>query len=199
MSLDFVAIDFETANSFRGSPCAVGLARVRGGVVVRTASSLMRPPDGYDHFAYWNVRVHGITADKVKDAPAFVDLWPSVLDFIGGDTVVAHNASFDLSVIREACTVSGHPWPSMRYACTLELARKLYNLPKYSLPFVIEAAGLSLDDHHEAGADALAAAQVMLDMAARSGAKTLDGLLASHGVLFGLLDPAMRSVASARG
>ena len=29
--LDFVAIDFETANSYRGSPCSVGLVRVRNG------------------------------------------------------------------------------------------------------------------------------------------------------------------------
>ena len=31
MGLDFTAIDFETANGFRGSPCAVGLTKVRGG------------------------------------------------------------------------------------------------------------------------------------------------------------------------
>lgn len=151
MTVDFVAIDFETANSFRGSPCAVGLARVRDGVVVETASSLMRPPSGYDHFDPWNIRIHGITPDQVKDAPVFADLWPSVLDFVGEDTVVAHNASFDLGVIREACTASGLPWPTMRYACTLLLARKTYHLLSYSLPFVVEAAGLSLEDHHDAG------------------------------------------------
>ncbi|HET8877955.1 MAG TPA: exonuclease, partial [Arthrobacter sp.] len=38
MALDFTAIDFETANGFRGSPCAVGLTKVRGGVVVEEAS-----------------------------------------------------------------------------------------------------------------------------------------------------------------
>ena len=32
--LDFTAIDFETANGFRGSPCAVGAVRVRDGVMV---------------------------------------------------------------------------------------------------------------------------------------------------------------------
>jgi DNA polymerase-3 subunit epsilon len=193
VTLDFVAIDFETANSFRGSPCAVGLARVRDGVVVETASSLMRPPNGYDHFDPWNMSIHRITPDQVQDAPVFADLWPSVLDFIGDDTVVAHNASFDLGVIREACTVSGLPWPRMRYVCTLVLARKTYDLLSYSLPFVVEAAGLSLDDHHDAAADALAAAHVMVDMAARSGAETLEVLLANCGVNFGLLDPAMWS------
>jgi DNA polymerase III subunit epsilon len=193
VSLDFVSIDFETANSFRGSPCAVGMARVRDGIVVETASTLMQPPDGYGYFDPWNIRIHGITPDQVKDAPVFASAWPSVLEFIGGDTVVAHNASFDLGVIREACTASDLPWPNMRYACTLVLARKTYDLLSYSLPFVVEAAGRSLDDHHDAGADALAAAHIMLDMAARCGARTIDELLATHGVLFGLLDPAMWS------
>jgi len=193
VSLDFVAIDFETANSFRGSACAVGLARVRDGVVVETSSSVMRPPNGHDHFDPWNIRIHGITPDRVRDAPVFADLWPSVLSFIGKDTVVAHNAWFDLGVIRESCSVSGLPWPSVRYACTLILARKTYDLLSYSLPFVVAAAGLPLDSHHDAGADALAAAHIVVDMAARSGEETLDGLLAHHGVLFGLLDPAMWS------
>ena len=32
LMLNYTAIDFETANSYRGSPCAVGLVRVRDGV-----------------------------------------------------------------------------------------------------------------------------------------------------------------------
>ncbi|HSV92226.1 MAG TPA: hypothetical protein VLH81_04080, partial [Desulfobacterales bacterium] len=43
VALSFVALDFETANAFRGSPCAVGLARVLDGEVVETARWLMRP------------------------------------------------------------------------------------------------------------------------------------------------------------
>lgn len=50
MSLDFCAIDFETANAFRGSPCAVGLARVVDGQIVETRRLLMQPPEGYDSF-----------------------------------------------------------------------------------------------------------------------------------------------------
>jgi DNA polymerase-3 subunit epsilon len=191
--LDFVALDFETANSFRGSPCAVGLARLRNGIVVETGSSLMRPPEGHDEFNPWNTLIHGITANRVRDAPVFADLWPAVLDFIGDDTVVAHNASFDVGVIRDACAASGLPWPTIRYACTLILARMTYDLLSYSLPFVVEAAGFSLGDHHDARADALGAAHIMVDMAARSGATTLEQLLADHGILFGLLDPAMWS------
>jgi len=46
--LDFIALDFETANSYRGSPCALGLVRVRDGKVVEEGSFLMRPPELVD-------------------------------------------------------------------------------------------------------------------------------------------------------
>ncbi|PPE86325.1 DNA polymerase III subunit epsilon, partial [Streptococcus agalactiae] len=48
--LDFTAIDFETANGFRGSQCAVGAVRVRDGVMVDRAEWLIRPPVGFDRF-----------------------------------------------------------------------------------------------------------------------------------------------------
>ena len=46
MPLDFTAIDFETANQSSASACSVGLVKVRGGVVVDTASWFIRPPFG---------------------------------------------------------------------------------------------------------------------------------------------------------
>lgn len=73
----------------------------------------MRPPHGFEHFDLRNIRIHGITPDQAEDAPVFADLW-SVLGLIGEDPIAAHNAWFDLGLIREACTVSGLPWPSKR-------------------------------------------------------------------------------------
>jgi DNA polymerase-3 subunit epsilon len=67
--LDYTAMDFETANSYRGSPCAVGLVRVRDGEVVDQVRWLMRPPADVDHFDPFNVSIHGITADMVRDEP----------------------------------------------------------------------------------------------------------------------------------
>ena len=47
--ISFTAIDFETANSHRGSACAVGLVKVRDGHIVDTASWLIKPPPGIEH------------------------------------------------------------------------------------------------------------------------------------------------------
>ncbi|MEE1620819.1 exonuclease domain-containing protein [Zafaria sp. Z1313] len=185
MSYDFTSIDFETANGFRGSACSVGLSKVRAGRIVEEASWLMRPPEGYDHFDPRNVQIHGITADRVASAPRFGELFGDIADFIGSDVLVAHNAAFDVGVIRSALEVSRLPGPAFDYACTVILSRRSYQLPSYSLPFVAEAAGVPLRHHHDAVEDARACAGIMIDIGRIHGAPDvpvlLDGVSAGSG------------------
>lgn len=90
--LNYTAIDFETANSYRGSPCSVGLVRVRDGIPVEECHWLIRPPEQVDHFDHFNITLHGITPEMVATAPRWKDVLPAIVDFIAGDVVVAHNA-----------------------------------------------------------------------------------------------------------
>lgn len=123
MGLDFVAVDFETANRSHASMCAVGAVRVRDGVVVDTFSSLVRPPEGLDDFEPGNVGVHGITADMVLAAPSWPDIYPAFTAFVGDDVIVGHNATFDSSVLLNTCGAHDIDLPSMNVVCTLQLAR----------------------------------------------------------------------------
>ncbi len=199
--MNFVAIDFETANTSRDSPCAVGLTRVEGGVITAHRTELFRPPVGLDDhldiedfFDPFCVGIHGITADHVRGKPAFEDIWPELYaSEISGRIVVAHNASFDMGVLRQAIDRSSlssnsptfQAWPDLNYICTLVLARRIFSLPSYRLPFVAEATGVQLDDHHDAGADARAAAEILLKMADLRGQGDLSQLLVDVGVRFG--------------
>jgi DNA polymerase III subunit epsilon len=99
--MDFVAIDFETANEKRSSACAIGLTTVREGQIVDSFSRLIRPPEL--RFSFWNSKVHGLTENDVKDSPTFDELWPELLPLLENQIVVAHNASFDISVLRHSC------------------------------------------------------------------------------------------------
>jgi hypothetical protein len=90
--------------------------------------------------------------------------------FIGDDVVVAHNAGFDMSVLRRACEATDAACPSYRYLCSLQVARKTYDLASYRLPSVAAAAGFLDFAHHDAASDALACAHIMIDAAARAGA-----------------------------
>jgi DNA polymerase-3 subunit epsilon len=183
VGLDFTAIDFETANGFRGSPCAVGLTKVRGGRIVEEASWLMRPPQNHDHFEYHNVRIHGISPADVAGQPRFGDLFAEIGAFIGDDVLAAHNAAFDLGVIRSALEVSGLPGPAYDYVCTVMLSRRCYSLVSNSLPFAAEEAGVPLARHHDAAEDARACAGILIDIARRNRANSLAELYLSLGLV----------------
>lgn len=175
-SLDFTAIDFETANASRASACAVGLAKVRDGVVVDTASWLIKPPSGLDGFAPRNVAVHGISPEMVTESPTWDRVFPEVMSFIGGDDLLAHNAPFDRSVFRQACSVFDLEGPETIWYDTLPIARRMLTLGSYSLPFVARALELEDLTHHEALADAVQAARIAIALSRRAGADSLGAL-----------------------
>jgi DNA polymerase-3 subunit epsilon len=168
--LDFTAIDFETANSSPASACSVGLVRVRGGEVVATTGWLIQPPPGHDEFQEWNVRIHGIQPEDVLSAATWVDQFDRLCAFAGADVLVAHNAGFDLNVLRRASEATGQLCPPYRSLCSLQVARKTYTLDSYRLPIAAAAAGFEEFSHHDALADARACAQIVIDAAARAGA-----------------------------
>jgi DNA polymerase III epsilon subunit-like protein len=188
MSLDFTALDFETANSYRGSPCSVGLVKVRDGQIIDEASTLIHPPSGFDHFDGFNTWLHGITAAMVADAPR----WQQVADWITRyaefDTLVCHNAGFDMSVIRYACIADDIPLPPADFLCTMVLARRAYRLPSYRLPFVAAECDVDFHQHHQASADARCAALIAVAMARKQGAQTLADLAESFNVTIGHIE-----------
>ena len=194
--LDFTAIDFETANSSSASACAVGLARVRDGGVVERASWLIRPPAGHDRFFDVNVSIHGITADDVRTARGWTAQLPDLLAFIGDDVLVAHNAGFDLAVLRRSCEATDAALPPLRAVCSVQVARKTYELASYRLPLVAAAVGFLEFAHHDAADDALACAHIMIDAARRAGARSVIELASGIGVRvseYAAHDPALLS------
>lgn len=182
MPVDFTAIDFETANSKSASACAVGLVRVRDGLVVEREAWLIRPPAGFDNFLEFNVQIHGITPEMVDDAEGWSDQFTRMHEFIGEDIVVAHNASFDMGVIKGACAATVLPTPRYRYLCSVQVARKTYSLDSYRLPSAAAAAGFAEFEHHDAMADAEACAAIISDAARRFEATTVDALAKATGV-----------------
>ena len=182
MPLDFTAIDFETANSSSASACAVGLARVRDGIVVETAGWLIQPPPGHDRFFDVNTRIHGIREEDVSGANGWSAQLAELTAFIGDDVLVAHNAGFDVSVLRRACEATDDLCPPYRYVCSLSVARRVYDLDSYRLPSVAAVAGFMDFAHHDAAADALACAHIMIDVGLRTGARDIYALMQSVGL-----------------
>jgi DNA polymerase III epsilon subunit-like protein len=182
----WVAIDFETASS-RGTPCAVGLAEVENGRVVASHSRLIRPPI----FEFWpfNVALHGITPQMCERAPSWEASLKEILEIVAGRPVVAHNAGFDLGVVRDACDSCGLEWPELSYACTLVVSRRIWpTLSSHSLPFVAAHLGLDAESHHDAEADATLAALIGLAALEATEALTLQELLDRFHVAMGAVE-----------
>ena len=165
--LNFTAIDFETANEQRASACAVGVVRVRGGRIVESFETLLRPREV--RVDWGNFRVHGIAAERLHDAPTLADVWPQLLPYLHQQPVVAHNSAFDVSVLEYSCRDFGVPIPAFHALCSVKLARVAWpHLERHKLDHVAAHFGIPLD-HHDALSDARACAEITV-RAFRSGA-----------------------------
>lgn len=160
--MNFVAIDFETACASRESACAVGLAVVKDGDIVDRFTALIRPPSLL--FSPVNVKIHGITAKDVEHEPDFAGIWPELADRIGGSILVAHNAAFDIGVLRACLRAGGLKANTMNYACTYAMSRRLVpGAPNHKLPTLATLFGIDLqNNHHNPSCDAIACARLAI-------------------------------------
>ncbi|WP_249870613.1 3'-5' exonuclease [Oceanobacillus saliphilus] len=157
--MNFVSIDFETANEKRHSPCAVGLVVANENQIIDEFYSLINPLTDFRSF---NTYIHGITEEDVEDAPTFAELWPTLHTYLADHLVVAHNASFDMSVIRNTLDYFKLPYPSMDYLCTVKIAQQIWpELDNHKLNTL--ALHHEIDfEHHHALEDARVAAKVFM-------------------------------------
>ncbi len=148
--MNFVTIDFETANQSPLSACSVGLARFdESGQVIDTFYSLIKPPRGFDYFYGRNIDIHGIRPRDVKDAPDFAYIWPEIEYFIGDDFLVAHNAQFDMNVLASLLRYFEIEIPDISYLCSLRIARKVWpQFKSHALTSLSEHFGLEYNAHN---------------------------------------------------
>lgn len=76
--------------------------------------------------------------------------------------VIAHNAVFDISVLRSMLNEYGLAYPSFRYACTVDIAKRVWkDLDNYKLSTLAERFAIQFD-HHNALHDARTCARIAL-------------------------------------
>ncbi|MBV6646212.1 MAG: 3'-5' exonuclease [Cyclobacteriaceae bacterium] len=148
----FTAIDFETAQWNPTSICQVGLIRVEDGVITNEIDRLVRPPENY--YFYKNIEIHKIQPEDTEDAPSFDVVWQEIRHWIIDQTVVAHNAKFDVTCLRSTLSFYNLPQPAFQEKCT----RKIY---RRGLSYLSKKYKISLN-HHDALSDAHACAQLYL-------------------------------------
>lgn len=172
--MDFIAIDFETANHNRSSACQVGLAKVVNRKIVNTKSFFIKPEPNY--YEPINVRIHGIDERKTDHAPSFSELWESELkDYLSGSVLIAHNAPFEKSVFNALSRIIPMEVPEIYD--TLRLSRfYCCELLNFGLDSVCEHFNIPLDKHHDAESDAVGCAQILLSIQEQEGIDDIEVL-----------------------
>ena len=162
---DFVVFDLETTGA-KTPPCRIteiGAYRVHGGRITAEFQSLVNPQMRIPSFI---TALTGISDEMVKDAPLFSEVVCDFLDFIGDAVLVAHNAPFDMRFLNYEI---GRIYEDYRVAnpclCTVQLSRKLLpQIQNHKLKTVAEHYAVSLVNHHRAAADALATAEIFVNL-----------------------------------
>ena len=114
--MGFVAVDVETASSrSQGYICSIGVCVIREGRIVEEFYTLCHPGIAMDPFCR---NIHGITDEMVEGAPTTYEMLEKVAPYLDGQTVVAHNAPFDVKQIREAAERVGFSLPEFDHCCT---------------------------------------------------------------------------------
>lgn len=171
--MDFITIDFETATPDRDSPCEIGLTFVENNQIKDVKSWLIKPiyyPD-FDGFC---VSIHGITPSHVKNAPNFKELWRELEPLIRDKFLIAHYASFDMSVLRKTLDTYQIAYPEINYACSYIFSKKVWQgLPDYGLATLCRHNNISLE-HHRAAPDSEATAKLSIKAFELAGVSNLE-------------------------
>ena len=174
LSLDFVAMDVETANASASSICQIACVEFRDGVPVDAWHSLVNP---LEPFSALNTSLHGIDTRSVENAPKFLDLVPTLSARID-QRVVASHMSFDRRSLQAALTKNGLRDFQCRWLDTAFIARRAwprFSRRGYGLKSVADWCDIAFA-HHNALHDAMAAGQILTRASAHT-SRTLNDWL----------------------
>jgi DNA polymerase-3 subunit epsilon len=175
---DFLAIDFETASrTQRASACAVGWARFQAGQLIDAGRQLINPQLPDEQWDWFLTRKHGIEPHDVHSAPTFAEAWGQIAPSMAAGPLIAHNASFDMSVLRAELARAEIALDPFKYACSWRLARAAWpEMLSVSLKVIAGKLGIALD-HHEPRSDAIASGRVLTAAIDQIGVSTIAAAL----------------------
>ncbi|MEG0899699.1 MAG: exonuclease domain-containing protein [Oscillospiraceae bacterium] len=157
-----LAFDVETPNRTNDRICQIGMTFIENNIIGDTVTILVNPETFFSNEC---ISIHGITSDMVLDSPTFDQVWEKYKDEFTSSLIVAHNATFDLCVLRKTLSHYNIECPNLYYVCTYLLAKDMaLELENLQLPTVCSYLGIDLGTHHDAGYDSLACGKIFIDL-----------------------------------
>ena len=167
----FVVLDLETTG---GAPdgagiTEIGAVKVRGGEQLGVLATLVNPGERIPPFI---TVLTGITEAMIAPAPPIEEVLPSLLEFLRGAVLVAHNAPYDVGFLKAACARHGYLWPQVRVLDTAALARRVLTrdeVPNRKLGTLAAFFRTAVQPTHRALDDARATVDVLHGLIDRLG------------------------------
>ena len=155
----YVCFDVETPNHKNEHMSAIGISVIENGVITDEFFSYVNPEQPFDSF---NTELTGISAATVSSAPTFAMLWPKIEPLMSSGVLVAHNAPFDLSVLKKCLQDYHISWKDQAsYLCTVRIGRSILPNMSHRLNDMCSYYQIELD-HHKADSDSHACAEILL-------------------------------------
>ncbi|MBQ3376379.1 MAG: hypothetical protein IJG49_08205 [Erysipelotrichaceae bacterium] len=149
-----LAIDFETANNSFCSACSIGYCLWDQGEIIRKGEILIKPHPRYGYFSAHNTAIHGLHKSDCDCAESWPYVFSDIYPLFDDSIIAAHNAMFDLKVLKSINELYGIEMDDFPYLDTVYLSRKMFpRLPNHRLNTVCEYLGFRFN-HHQAGQDA---------------------------------------------
>ena len=151
--MDYITLDFETANSSFTSACSIGIIGVENGKIILQKHYLINPNE---LFLDYNTKIHGITQEQCRREKTFKELWPEIKEYFNNTVIFCHNTAFDILVLKSLIEKYNLEAPNIKYGCTVKIASKLWKdiLPNFRLNSIANYLGLE-HNHHNALSDAM--------------------------------------------
>ena len=155
----YIVFDVETPNRYNNRMSAMGISVVEDGEITEEFFSYVNPEAPFDRF---NTLLTGIHAGTVAGAPTFPELWERIEPLMSSGILAAHNAVFDLGVLKKCLQDYGIAWKdTVKYCCTVQMGRRVLPGISHKLNVLCDYYGIPLD-HHKADSDSHACARILL-------------------------------------
>ena len=174
----FVVFDIETTgfSPVTNRIIEIGAVKVVNGEITDRFSTFVNPEVP---IPFEIEKLTSINDSMVIDSDTIEVILPQFLEFVGDSILVAHNANFDVSFIKENAKRMEIP-VDFTYVDTVGIARTLLTAQaKYTLDAVAKTLGISLENHHRAVDDAECTAEIFvkfIEMLKKDGIETLEAL-----------------------
>ncbi|WP_297809693.1 3'-5' exonuclease [uncultured Helicobacter sp.] len=157
-SESFCIVDIETNghNPFVHHPIEIGAIKFSNGEITDTFESLVF----CEEIPEYITKITGIHTSMLTNAPKISKVLETFKLFLRDSIFVAHNVDFDYNFLSYSLYHYGFGYLYNTKLCTLQLARKTLQSPRYSLGFLNEYLGIHNQNLHRALQDSKTALEI---------------------------------------